>query len=113
TTAGSFTVTATGSPAPTLSEIGILPSGVTFNTTTGVLGGTPALGTVGSYSLVFSASNGVGLGAAQSFTLTVNQAPAFTSGASTTFAAGTLGAFTVAASGAPAPSLSETGTLPS
>ena len=33
---------ATGFPAPTLSESGTLPSGVTFNPATGVLSGTPA-----------------------------------------------------------------------
>jgi hypothetical protein len=47
-TAGSFTVTATGTPAPTFSETGNLPSGVTLNSTTGVLSGTPAAGTSGT-----------------------------------------------------------------
>ena len=46
-TSGSFTVTTTGSPTPTLSEAGSLPSGVSFNTSTGVLSGTPGTGTVG------------------------------------------------------------------
>jgi len=35
--AGSFTVTARGSPTPTLSESGTLPSGITFSAGTGVL----------------------------------------------------------------------------
>src|SRR5262249_17497884 len=43
-TAGSFTVAATGVPAPTFSETGALPGGVTLDTTTGVLGGTPTAG---------------------------------------------------------------------
>ncbi len=68
---GSFTLTATGSPTPTLSESGTLPSGVSFNTSTGVLGGTPASGTNGTYSITFTASNGIGSNATQSFTLTV------------------------------------------
>ena len=68
---GTFTVTATGSPTPTLSESGALPSGVTFNSSTGVLSGTPAAGSSGSYSLSFTASNGVSPSATQSFTLTV------------------------------------------
>src|SRR4029078_1203547 len=38
-----ITVTATGSPTPTLSVAG-MPNGVTFTPATGVLGGTPALG---------------------------------------------------------------------
>src|SRR5439155_9695379 len=37
----SFTVTAVGFPAPTLSLGGTLPTGVTFNAATGVLGGSP------------------------------------------------------------------------
>lgn len=69
--AGSFTVTATGSPAPTLSVTGALPSGVTFTPATGVLAGTPAAGSAGSYPLTFTASNGVAANATQSFTLTV------------------------------------------
>src|SRR5207249_2271354 len=78
-TQGSFTVTATGAPTPTLSESGTLPSGVTFNTATGILSGTPAAGAGGTYNLVFTASNGVGSDATQNFTLNVNQAPAITS----------------------------------
>jgi hypothetical protein len=70
-TAGSFTVTATGFPTPTLSESGTLPSGVTFDPTTGVLSGTPAAGTLGAYPLTFTAANGVTPNATQSFTLTV------------------------------------------
>jgi hypothetical protein len=112
-TAGTFTVTATGYPAPTLSESGGLPSGVTFNASTGVLSGTPAAGTGASYSLTFTAQNGVSPNATQTFTLTVDQAPAITSASSTTFQEGTAGTFTVIASGYPAPTLSETGTLPS
>ncbi len=72
---GTFTVIATGSPTPTLSETGTLPSGVTFNALTGVLSGTPATGTGGtvsmSYPIQFTATNGVGAPAVQNFTLTV------------------------------------------
>src|SRR5581483_10969839 len=111
-TSGSFTVTTTGFPAPTLSQAGTLPSGITFNVATGVLSGTPAAGTGGTYPITFTASNGVGTNATQSFTLTVNQAPAITSANSTTFTAGTAGSFTVTATGFPAPTLGQTGTLP-
>ena len=41
--------------------------------------GTPAAGTGGTYALTFTAANGVSPDATQSFTLTVNQAPAITS----------------------------------
>ena len=63
---GTFTVTATGFPVPTLSESGILPIGITFNATSGVLGGTPAAGTGGVYNITFSADT-----TTQNFTLTV------------------------------------------
>jgi hypothetical protein len=69
--AGSFTVTATGFPAPTFSESGTLPSGVTF--LNGLLSGTPAAGTGGTYNLTITASNGVGSNATQAFALTINQ----------------------------------------
>jgi hypothetical protein len=111
--AGSFTVTATGYPAPTLAIAGSLPSGVTFVPATGVLSGTPATGTGGSYPLTFTATNGVGMPAQQSFTLTVNQAPNITSASSTAFAVGTAGSFTVTTTGFPTPTLSVTGSLPS
>src|SRR5262249_61209223 len=56
-TNGTFTVTDTGFPAPTLSETGTLPSGVTFDTTTGILSGTPTAGTGGTYNVTFTATN--------------------------------------------------------
>jgi large repetitive protein len=112
-TPGTFTVTATGLPAPTFTETGSLPTGVTFNTTTGVLSGTPGSGTGGVYPISFTALNGVGTNAAQNFTLTVNQAPAFTSANTTTFAVNSLGTFAVISTGPPAPSLVESGPLPS
>jgi hypothetical protein len=111
-TAGSFTMTATGYPAPTFSETGALPSGVTLNATTGVLGGTPAAGTGNSYPITITATNGVGADATQGFTLTVNEAPAITSPNATGFTVNTAGSFTVTATGYPAPTLSETGALP-
>ena len=73
--AGSFTVTAQGNPPPTLSVTGALPSGVSFNPTAGVLSGTPAAGTAGTYPLTFRAMNGAGESYTQSFTLTVSSAP--------------------------------------
>jgi hypothetical protein len=112
-TAGTFTVTATGHPAPTLAEAGALPAGVTFNAATGVLSGTPAAGTGGTYALTFTASNGIGAPATQNFTLTVNEAPQITSAAAATFTIGAPNSFTVTATGFPAPTLAEAGALPS
>jgi hypothetical protein len=76
--ANSFTVTTTGTPTPTLSEIGALPTGVTFTDNgdgTATLAGTPAAGTVGSYPLTIHAVNGTSPDASQNFTLTVRSAP--------------------------------------
>jgi hypothetical protein len=72
--AGSFTVMATGSPAPALSESGALPSGVSFvdnGDGTATLSGTPAAGTNGTYPLTLTASNGVAPDGTQNFTLIV------------------------------------------
>lgn len=80
---GLFRVTASGTPAPTFSESGALPSGVFFDSATGTLSGTPASGTAGagpglggSYPITFKASNGFPPDASQSFTLNVNAASA-------------------------------------
>lgn len=75
--AGSFTVTTTGTPTPALTTSGTLPSGVTFTDNgdgTATLGGTPALGTVGSYPITITANNGISPNATQNFTLTVQKA---------------------------------------
>jgi type VI secretion system secreted protein VgrG len=56
----SFQVVATGSPTPTFSYTGSLPHGVTFNTSTGVLSGTPSNGSQGNYSITVTATNSLG-----------------------------------------------------
>ncbi len=115
----SFTVTATGLPAPTLSVSG-LPSWASFNAGTGVLSGTPT-GTIGqSYTLTFSAQNSVGGAASQTFTLNVQYIPSLTAPfitSSAPTAGGLVGtpypAFTYQSLGAPAPTFSlSSGTLP-
>ncbi len=72
-TAGTFTVSASGTPTPTIAlTSGILPTGVTFTDNgngTGTLAGTPSQ--TGTFNLTFTASNSVG-SITQSFTLTVN-----------------------------------------
>jgi hypothetical protein len=75
--AGAFTVTTTGTPTPSLTETGALPSGVTFKDNgngTATLSGTPASGMGGTYSITFTASNGIGTAASQKFTLVVGSA---------------------------------------
>jgi hypothetical protein len=114
-TSGSFTVQATGFPTSALSESGSLPSGVSFldnGNGTASLSGTPAAGTGGSYPLTLTAANGVGSNATQSFTLTVDQAPAITSANAATFVTGTAGSFTVQTTGFPTSAISKTGALP-
>jgi hypothetical protein len=66
--AGTFTVTAPR--ATTFSLTGALPSGVTFDALTGVLSGTPAGGSNGTYPLTIIASNASSIGV-QNFTLAV------------------------------------------
>jgi hypothetical protein len=110
--AGSFTVTASGFPSPGLSESGALPGGVTFTASNGQLAGTPT-GPTGTFPITLTASNGVGADATQAFTLSVGTAPVITSAASATFAVGSAGSFTAVATGAPAPTFSESGSLPS
>jgi len=105
--AGSFTVTASGVPAATITESGTLPDGVEFND--GVLSGTPTQ--EGVYPITFKAANEVGF-SSQSFTLTVDAAPAITSASSTTFTQNTEGSFTVTATGTPQPTITENGALP-
>lgn len=69
-----FTVTVAGSPPPTITVQGTLPTGVTHNGS-GVLSGTPPPSAAGSYPLTITASNGFTPDAIQSFTLTVAEVP--------------------------------------
>ena len=113
--AGTFTVTSTGTPGAVLSEAGSLPSGVTFTDNgdgTATLAGTPAAGSSASYPITITASNGVSPAATQTFTLTVDGPPAITSAAGATFTEGSAGTFTVSTSGLPDAALSESGSLP-
>ena len=114
-TAGSFTVTSTGFPTPSLSASGGLPAGVTFTDNgdgTATISGTPSASSAGSYPITIDATNGVGPDASQSFTLTVDAPAVITSGADTAFTAGSAGSFTVTSTGNPTDALSETGSLP-
>jgi LPXTG-motif cell wall-anchored protein len=115
-TAKSFAITSTGYPSSVLTGAGTLPAGVTFTGSAGgtaTLSGTAAAGTGGDYPFTITATNAQG-NVSQSFTLHVVQAPQISSAASTTFAAGAAGSFTVQATGSPTPDpITEAGTLPS
>jgi hypothetical protein len=113
--AGSFTVTAVGGPAPAISLAGSLPAGVSFvnnGNGTATIAGTPTAGTGGTYPLTLTATNGVGSPATQNFVLTVHQAPAITSVNAASFTVNTASSFTVASTGVPTPTISVTGALP-
>jgi len=113
---GTFTVTTTGTPTSQVSLIGPRPSWLSYvdNTDgTATLSGTPDSGSDASYSFTITAANGVLPNAVQIFTLTVTQAPTFTSPASATFAASIPGSFNVETRANPVASLTKTGALPS
>ncbi len=112
-TAYSFTCTASGYPAPTFSvPANTLPTGLTLTPTSGAITGTPTAS--GVFTGTITASNGIGTAATQNFSITINQAPAFTSSAPTsTGSAGTAYNFTCTATGYPLPTFSRTaGSLP-
>ncbi len=100
-------------PTATVSITGALPGGVTFSAApgTGTIGGTPAAGTGGSYPITIRATSGAVV-RTQALTITVAQAPAFTSAASADAAAGRSFSFDIATSGYPAATISRSGTLP-
>lgn len=117
-TASSFTVTTTGTPTPlTLSEVGALPTGLSFinnGNGTASISGTPTAHSGGQYSIEIGVTNGVGTDASQTLVLTVAQPAAFSSAASVTFREGSAGSFTATtAQGFPAANtIVKTGSLP-
>jgi large repetitive protein len=57
---GTFLLTTTGFPAPSLAlTSGTLPTGLAFSPGTGIISGTPAAGTEGSYPITITAKNAV------------------------------------------------------
>lgn len=72
-----FQIMADGFPAPTFSETGPLPEGVSFDRS-GLLSGTPATGSAGTYDVAVVATNEAGVSQAQDVTLLVRSAPALT-----------------------------------
>ena len=115
--AGTYTVTTTGSPVPSITESGTLPSGMTFKDNgdgTGTISGTPASGSQGSYPVTLSATNSSGSTATLSLAITVNAAaaPTITSGSVADFTLNQAGAVAIQTSGSPTPKITEAGTLP-
>jgi hypothetical protein len=113
--AGSLAVLTTGFPVSSIAEAGTLPSGVAFvdnGNGTATLGGTPATGTAGSYTIALTAQNGISPNALQTLTLLVDQVPAITSAAIAVFQTGTASSFTINTSGFPSAAITESGALP-
>jgi autotransporter-associated beta strand protein len=109
-TPGSFTVTTTGFPVPSITS-SVLPSGVSLKDNgngTATLSSTAAAAQ-GIYTFTITGQNGVGSAATQTFTLTIGAPPSFTSANNAAFTAGTPGTFNVTASGFPAPTFSQSG----
>jgi hypothetical protein len=69
---GSFSVTATGTPLPTITKKGRLPKGLHFapGTGTAIISGTPT-GAPGNFPITIEAQNGVAPTASQFLTLTI------------------------------------------
>ncbi|MBE0684675.1 MAG: sortase, partial [Anaerolineaceae bacterium] len=71
---GSFTITTSGTPLPTITYSGELPEGVTIQDQgdgTAILSGTPTANTAKTYPITINATNGVGGDASQAFSLVV------------------------------------------
>ncbi len=107
----SVAFTASGATKPTYSVVdGELPAGLTLNSTTGVVSGTPTA--AGAYSFTLRAENPTGTDDLE-VTGTVNAAPGAITGAPGQFVVGTTATGAVAATGTPAPSFTVTaGELP-
>ncbi|MFY8000372.1 MAG: beta strand repeat-containing protein, partial [Candidatus Kapaibacteriota bacterium] len=113
----SFTFSANGFPAPAYNlASGVFPPGLTLNSVTGELSGTPT--TAGVFGVtVISASNGAGSINSNSFSITIAGSPssptAFTAQTPGTATSGTPYNYTFAANGFPSPTFSVvSGTLP-
>ena len=112
-TANTFQVTATGTAPINYSLSGAVPTGVSINSSTGLItiAATTALG---SYDFTITATNGAGF-SVKSFTLTVQAsatAPVITSANGTTVIRGTASAFQVTATGTSPINYTLSGTVP-
>jgi len=106
----SYTFTANGFPAPTYSlASGVLPPGLTLNSATGDISGTPTMAGIFGVTVI-SASNGAGSLSSNSFSITIAGAPSsptmFTAQTPSTGTSGTPYNYTFAANGFPSPTFS-------
>ena len=112
-TPGTFTIQATGSPAPTISAVDY-PNWMTFTsgTSAATLSGTPPPGSGGTDPVYVWADNGSPVTARQTLMVTVDEPPAIVSAARITFQIGRRGRYLIGTTGFPVPRLAEHGTLP-
>ncbi|MHB1430861.1 MAG: putative Ig domain-containing protein [Streptosporangiaceae bacterium] len=112
-TPGTFTIQATGSPAPTISAVDY-PSWMTFTsgTSAATLSGTPPPGSGGTDPVYVWADNGSPVTARQTLMVTVDEPPAIIAAARITFRTGRRGRYLIDTTGFPVPRLAEHGTLP-
>jgi CSLREA domain-containing protein len=108
----SQTFTQTGGIGTTnFSTASTLPTGITLSTG-GLLSGTPTQS--GVFPITIKATDANGCMGTASYTLTINQAPAFTSANTTTFTVNTASSFTITTSGFPTvTTITQMGALPS
>jgi VCBS repeat-containing protein len=102
----SFTIRATGLPAPALSCSGDLPKGIIFHDNgdgTATLSGTAAAGTGGLHAIRLVASNGVGADATQDLTAVVNELPSVSIPVWPKFTVGQFSSFVINVRGYPRP----------
>lgn len=109
--AGSFTVTASGTPAAQLAlTSGSLPGGLTFTDNgdgTATIAGTPSPSAAGERVVEVTATNPNGVDH-QQLTFRVDARPVFTSPDTATFATGASSTFTATATGTPSPDMAVT-----
>lgn len=111
----SFTVTASGFPAPTFAVTsGVLPDGLQLDPATGLISGTPTA--TGTFNFGVTAANFMGSVTSPAYSIQVSPAavaPQITSSAPPEATVGTEYSFTVTATGFPAPTFAVTsGALP-
>jgi hypothetical protein len=107
-----FHITASGSPVPTITEVGPLPQGLHFNSSTDTISGVAGPLALGSHTVALIASNGVGATATQKLVIVVGFTPVILTPPTTTFTVGRPGSFTFVSCSSPMATLSESGALP-
>ena len=111
-------MTTTGYPAPTVTESGALPTGLSFDagtpsTTAATISGTPASGTAGTFPVTLSATNISGSTSTLDLTVTVGSAAAPTIVLpAADFTLNTSGAVAITTTGSPTPAITESGAMP-